>query len=162
MGADFSEIKEPVKILLVEDNPAHAELSMRCFSDHRLPNEVHHVPDGEAALDYLNQRGEYEDPEEAPEVQLVLLDLRLPKLSGLEVLQEIKTSEKLKSLPVIMLSTSNADKDIMTAFSNGANSYVIKPIDFGDFTQLIEDLGLFWMSWNISPWSQSMKHPNNS
>jgi CheY-like chemotaxis protein len=140
---------EPLRILLVEDNKAHAEMVIRSFETNRIANTIYHVTDGEQALDYLNHRGKYSDINNYPHV--VLLDLRLPKVDGLEVLQQIKTSEKLKIIPVVILTTSAADTDIAKAYKFHANSYLVKPIDFDNFTKMMDDLGYYWLVWNHKP-----------
>ena len=148
------EIKgEPLTILLVEDNPAHAELVIRSFESQRVANKIYHVWDGEEALDYLLRRGNYADPEKSPRPNVVLLDLRLPKIDGLEVLREIKNTEGLKRVPVVVLTTSQAEIDASRAYDCHANSYLIKPLDFELFTKLMEELGFYWLGWNYNPWS---------
>lgn len=143
---------EPLTILLVEDNPAHAELVRRSFEDHRIANEIYHVSDGETALDYLFRRGDYAEPLDSPKPHVILLDLRLPKVNGLEVLKIIKTSTELQKIPVVILTTSAAEPDVSRAYENHANSYLVKPIDFAKFTQLMEELGFYWLGWNYYPW----------
>ena len=145
--------EETVNILLVEDNASHAELVMRSLGEHRLTNSIQHVSDGEAALDYLFQRGDYVDPERFPRPHLVLLDLRLPKIDGLEVLREIRESDDLQRMPVVILSTSYAEMDVGKAYDFHANSYLVKPLDFEEFTQLMNDLGFYWLGWNHYPWT---------
>lgn len=140
-------------ILLVEDNASHAELVKRSLGEHDLATSIHHVSDGEAALDYLFQRGSFQDAESNPRPHLVLLDLRLPKIDGLEVLREIRSAEKLHRIPVVILSTSYADIDVGKAYEHHANSYLIKPLDFDKFTKLMNDLGFYWLGWNHYPWS---------
>lgn len=135
-------------ILLVEDNPDHAELALRCLEDHRLKNQVVHKADGEAALDYLLQRGTA-DPEAPP--QIILLDLRLPKVDGLEVLEAVKGSDDLRRIPVVVLTTSQAEQDVARAYELHANSYLVKPIDFEDFSSLLDDLVGYWLTWNRKP-----------
>ncbi len=148
------EIKgEPLTILLVEDNPAHAELVIRSFESQRVANKIYHVWDGEEALDYLLRRGNYADPEKSPRPNVVLLDLRLPKIDGTEVLREIKNTEGLKRVPVVVLTTSQAEIDASRAYDCHANSYLIKPLDFELFTKLMEELGFYWLGWNYNPWS---------
>lgn len=144
---------QPIVVLLVEDNAAHAELVMRSLADHRVANQVIHLTDGDMAVDYLLQRGPYEDPEQHPRPCVVLLDLRLPKVDGLEVLKTIKTTADLQSLPVVILTTSEAEKDVAQAYEYHANSYLVKPVDFQKFQELMQDLGFYWLSWNRSPWS---------
>ncbi|MEM7018497.1 MAG: response regulator [Pseudomonadota bacterium] len=135
-------------ILLVEDNPAHAELIKRSFEDHNLPNKIYHVSDGEASLDYLLRRGSYIDPEVSPRPHVILLDLRLPKVDGIEVLRTIKNDDTLCHLPVVILTTSAADQDVMKAYDHHANSYLVKPVDYTQFNQLMNDLGVYWLQWN--------------
>lgn len=139
-------------ILFVEDNPDHAELVMRSFEDHRVANQIHHLSDGESALDYLLRRGEFEDPTKSPRPHLVLLDLRLPKIDGLEVLREIRSHKHLERLPVVILTTSYTEIDVSKAYEHHANSYLVKPLDFEKFTRLMQDLGFYWLSWNHYPW----------
>ena len=144
---------QPLIILLVEDNPSHTELVMHSFQEHRFANHIHHVSDGEAALDYLFQRGDYADPEKSPRPHLILLDLRIPRVDGLEVLREIKTNDKLCHIPVVVLTTSEADADVARAYEHRANSYLLKPVDFQKFTQLMDELGFYWLGWNRQPWA---------
>ncbi len=139
---------EPLIILLVEDNFDHAELIMRSIEDHRVINRIHHVADGEAALNYLFRRDEYADPKKSPRPHLVLLELRLPKIDGLEVLKEVKTSETLRAIPVVILTSSSAQNDVARAYDYHANSYLVKPLDFDQFTGLMNDLGFYWLVWN--------------
>ena len=143
---------EPLCILLVEDNPDHAELAMRKLDDGNMANRVFHVEDGEAALDYLNNRGAYADPVKYPRPHLMLLDLRLPKVDGIEVLKEVKGSDRLKSIPVVVLTTSAAERDLALAYQHYANSYLTKPVDFDSFSSLLRDLGFYWLAWNKRPW----------
>ena len=143
--------RHPFSILLVEDNEAHAELIMRSFAEHRVANKVIHLSDGDMALDYLLQRGPYEDPEQHPRPTFVLLDLRLPKMDGLEVLKTIKTTANLQSLPVVILSTSEVKRDVAKAYEYQANSYLVKPLDFWEFQELMEALGLYWLNLNRLP-----------
>ncbi|MBT3227115.1 MAG: response regulator [Deltaproteobacteria bacterium] len=142
---------EPLNILLVEDNEDHAELVKRSFENHRIANVIHHVMDGEEALDYLLRREKYQDPQDSPVPHIILLDLRLPKVDGLEVLKEIRSSKSLKSIPIVILSTSKADSDLAKAYDYHVNSYLVKPVDFEKFSQLIDDLGFYWLAWNQKP-----------
>jgi len=145
--------RNPFTILLVEDNPAHAELVMRSFEDHRVANTIVHLSDGETALEYLFQRGLYSSERESPRPHVILLDLRLPRVDGLDVLKEIKSSDKLRSIPVVILTTSEAERDAARAYEQHANSFVVKPLDFESFTNLIKELGFYWLQWNYFPWS---------
>jgi CheY-like chemotaxis protein len=143
---------EPVTVLLVEDNPAHAELVIRSFEDHRIANRIHHVSDGEEALDYLLRRGAYADPAKSPTPHMVLLDLRLPRIDGLEVLKEIKSVKELEKIPTVIFTTSSAEVDVAKAYEYHANSYLVKPVNFEKFNQLMDDIGFYWLAWNHHPW----------
>lgn len=142
---------QPLLILLVEDNLDHAELVVRSFRDHRVANVIRHVTDGEMALDYLFRRGPFTDAVNTPRPDLILLDLRMPKIDGFEVLQQVKSSSDLHRLPVVVMTTSDAETDIAKAYDCHANSYVVKPLDFSQFTRLIQELGLYWLAWNEPP-----------
>jgi CheY-like chemotaxis protein len=144
---------EPFHILLIEDEMDHAELVTRSLAENRVANKIHHVTDGEAALDYLHQRGLFTDVTKHPRPHIILLDLRLPKIDGLEVLKEIKTNEDLRTIPVVVLTTSSAEKDITRAYEFNANSYVVKPVTFSKFQELMNDLGFYWLGWNRLPWT---------
>ncbi len=141
---------EILSILLIEDNEDHAELVVRSFEDNAVANKIKHLKDGEEAYKYLFENEDMNDPQKLP--NLVLLDLRLPKIDGMEILKRIKTSEKLKNIPVVVLTSSHAEKDLVSAYSNYANSYLVKPLDFTKFTQLMKDLGFYWLGWNINPY----------
>jgi len=139
---------EPITILLVEDEPAHAEIVRRNFETIGVTNSLKYVSDGEAALDYLYRNNSFSDPASSPRPGLILLDLRLPKVDGLQVLKTIKADPALKNIPVVVLSTSASEADIATAYTNNANSYLVKPVDFTQFSELLEALGTYWMVWN--------------
>lgn len=141
---------DPLTILLVEDNLPHAELVKRGLGAHEIANKIYHVSDGEAALAYLLRQGVYADPATSPRPHVVLLDLHLPKVSGLDVLREIKTNNDLRTIPVVILTTSTAERDVVSAYAQHANSYLVKPVDFAAFTQLMHDLGLYWLLWNYN------------
>lgn len=141
----------PPSILLVEDNPAHAELILRSFEVCRSDLKIVHLADGEAALDYLFRRGHYADPHRSPRPRIILLDLRLPRVNGLQVLAEIKSYPDIKQIPVIILTTSAAESDIMSAYEHHANSYLVKPAEVEELIQLVEALGKYWLDWNSSP-----------
>ena len=143
--------RRPVNILFAEDNSAHAKLVLRTLSQHEIANDTIHVSDGEAALEYLHQRGPFADERKSPRPDVILLDLRLPKRDGMEVLREIKGSQDLASIPVVILTTSAAEKDVAAAYNLHANSYIVKPLDYEQFTQLINALGFYWLAWNRSP-----------
>jgi CheY-like chemotaxis protein len=137
-------------ILLVEDNPKDLELTLMALDRSNLANEVVTVRDGEECLDYLFRRGKFEDrPEGHPAV--VLLDLKLPKIDGLEVLQEIKKDRDLDVVPVVMLTTSREEQDLLRSYKLGVNAYVVKPVDFKEFMAAIQELGVFWAVMNEPP-----------
>ena len=140
---------EPLTILLVEDNLDHAKIVKRSLKDHQVANEIRHVVDGQDALDYLYRRGVYANPEKSPRPHVIFLDLRLPKVDGLSVLRKIKESEDLHRIPVVILSTSEAEQDVSQAYDFHANSYVVKPLDFKKFSMLMKDLGFYWLAWNV-------------
>lgn len=142
---------EPVLVLLVEDNADHAELVIRTLEDHRIANRIQHFTDGQTAIDYLLRQGQFVDPETSPRPHIILLDLRLPRVDGLVVLHKIKEDPELKSIPVIVLTTSEAEKDVARAYDNYVNSYLVKPVGFEDFSKLMNDLGFYWLGWNTHP-----------
>ncbi len=143
-------MKELRTILLAEDNPKDVELTLEALSDYNLANEVVVVNDGEAALDWLHRRGAYANrPPEPP--ALILLDLKMPKVDGLEVLKEIKSSESLRVIPVVMLSSSREERDLLVSYGLGVNAYVVKPVKFHEFIEAVKALGLFWAFFNEPP-----------
>jgi CheY-like chemotaxis protein len=145
-------------ILLAEDNPNDVELTLAAFTEHNLANEVFVVSDGEQALDYLYQRGRFKDrPNGNPAV--MLLDLKMPKVDGLEVLRTIKQDEKLKKIPVVMLTSSREEQDLVRSYQLGVNAYVVKPVGFQDFMDAVKQIGIFWALFNEPPpGSQHVKH----
>lgn len=140
-----------IEILLVEDNPADAELTLRALKKHNLANKVHWVKDGAEALEYIFATGaySYREIENAPKV--ILLDLKLPKVNGLEVLEKIKSNERTKVIPVVVLTSSQEEKDIVKSYKLGVNSYIVKPVDFDKFVSSVRDLGLYWLLLNKAP-----------
>lgn len=136
-------------VLIIEDNPAHAHLIIRSFERSSIEVNVFHVSDGEMALDYIFNTGKFEDPDKAPKPDLILLDLKLPKVNGHAVLYNLKNSNELKSIPVIVLTTSDADTDVNNAYENKANSYLTKPIDFKDFIVMVDELARYWLKSNV-------------
>lgn len=142
---------EPLSILLVEDNLGHAKLIMRSFENHQVGNKIMHVSDGEEALNYLYRKEKYTDLSIEQRPNLILLDLRIPKIDGLEVLRIIKNDKMLYKIPVVILTTSETESDIDKAYQYYANSYLVKPVDFTKFTQMMKDLGFYWLGWNVQP-----------
>ena len=143
---------DPLTILLVEDNPDHAELVKRNLEEFQVANQISQVEDGEAALDYMKGRGRYSNRSKYPLPDLILLDLRLPRIDGLEVLREIKSDTTMHMIPVVILTTSDGERDVAMAYEYHANSYVTKPVDFDNFAMLLKDLGFYWLAWNKRPW----------
>lgn len=143
---------EPIVVLLAEDDLAHAEIVRRNLESSRIANRLEHVADGQEALDYLYHRHAYSDPERSPRPGLILLDLRMPKIDGLEVLKTIKGDADLACIPVVVLTTSAAETDVARAYSCHANSYLVKPLDFEKFSQLMEAFGYYWLVWNQNPY----------
>lgn len=138
-------------ILLVEDNPDDRELTLRAINAENIRNEVVVVEDGAEALDYLFAEGRYadRDPEVVP--QLILLDLKLPKIDGLEVLRRLRADERTRLLPVVILTSSREERDVLEGYSLGANSYVRKPVHFSEFREAVRKLGLYWLLLNEPP-----------
>jgi CheY-like chemotaxis protein len=138
------------RILLVEDDPKDVELTLTALEEYNLANEVVVARDGAEALDYLYCRGEFaERPNDNPAV--LLLDLKLPKVDGLEVLQQIKSDDRLRMVPVVVLTSSREEKDMVTSYKLGVNAYVVKPVDFHEFVNAIKELGMFWAIINEPP-----------
>lgn len=138
-------------ILLVEDNPDDVKLTMRALKKANVLNEVVVARDGAEALEYLFGTGKYAGRDVNQKPQVILLDLKMPKVDGLEVLQRIRADEKTRLLPVVILTTSSEDKDRIGSYSLGANSYVRKPVDFNQFTEAVRQLGLYWLLLNEGP-----------
>ncbi len=143
-------MNKSVNILLIEDNPDHAELIIRSFQNFQGTDCIYHIADGATALDYLFRRGKYAAVKDAYP-QVVLLDLRLPKIDGLHVLGELKADPKLRCIPVVILTTSDADRDLDRAYQLYVNSYLVKPVDLGGFKRLMCELGSYWLGWNRRP-----------
>ncbi|MFA5832012.1 MAG: response regulator [Bacteroidota bacterium] len=138
------------RILLVEDSIRDAELTLEALSDNNLANDVIHLSDGELALDYLFYRGMYtERKKENPAV--ILLDIKMPKVDGIEVLRQLKLYPETKTIPVVMLTSSREEKDLLEAYNLGVNAYVVKPVIFSDFTTAVHQVGLFWALINETP-----------
>jgi two-component system response regulator len=135
-------------ILLVEDNPKDEALTLRALKKSKIANSVVVVRDGVEALDYLFGRGAYSDPASHVMPQLVLLDLKLPKVDGLEVLQQVRANERTRRLPIVVFTSSSEEEDLLNSYSLGANSYVRKPVEFEEFVEATKQLGLYWLVLN--------------
>ena len=143
---------QPKKILLAEDDPRDVELILTSLEDHNLANDVVVARDGAEALDYLYRRGQFADmPAGHPVV--VLLDLKMPKVDGLDVLRAVKQDPALKNIPVVVVTSSREEQDIVTSYNLGVNAYVVKPVDFYNFVEVVKQLGLFWVQTNEVPWA---------
>jgi CheY-like chemotaxis protein len=147
MGTEIINIKN---ILLVEDDPRDVELTLAALEEHHLANKVAVVRDGEKALDYLYRRGEFKTRAGGNPI-LVLLDLKMPKVNGLEVLKIIKSDKYLKTIPVVVLSSSRETPDLVECYKHGVNAYVVKPVDFSEFMKAVKQLGIFWAAVNEPP-----------
>jgi CheY-like chemotaxis protein len=138
------------RILLVEDSPLDAELTLDALETHHLANEVVHVRDGEEALDYLFRRNAFADrPDDLPAV--VMLDLKMPKVDGLEVLQRMKSDSRLRVIPVVVMTSSREEQDLQKSYQLGVNAYVVKPVNFHEFVDAVKQLGVFWAMLNEPP-----------
>lgn len=142
---------KPVDILLVEDNPDHVELTIKALEQNNVLNKVYVTTDGQEALDFMYHRGKYTDEKKFSRPGLILLDIRLPKVDGLEVLKRLKGDPQFKSVPVIMLTTSDRDEEIAESYAGGANSYVVKPMGFEDFVKKVREIKLYWTITNSLP-----------
>ncbi len=140
-----------IEILLVEDSPTDAEMTIRALKKSNLANRLLHLKDGAAALDFLFSEGEYKDRKSGIPPRVILLDLKMPKVNGIEVLRRIKAEEATKTIPVVMLSSSKEDPDIKECYALGANSYIVKPVEFDSFYKAIAALGFYWMIMSESP-----------
>ena len=138
-------------ILLVEDNPSDEELTLRALKRANVQNRIVVVRDGAAALDFLFRRGAHADRPLDEEIQVILLDLNLPKLSGHDVMRAIRADEHTHLLPVVILTSSNEDRDLVEGYAGGCNSYVVKPVDFTQFAEAVRQLGLYWLVLNQRP-----------
>lgn len=138
-------------ILLVEDNPDDEALTLRAFKKNNILNQVDVVRDGAEALDYLFAEGAFESRRNSPFPDLILLDLKLPKVDGLEVLRRIRAEERTRLQPVVILTTSNEDRDVIASYRLGANSYIRKPVDFDQFIEAVRQLGMYWLVLNQGP-----------
>jgi len=144
-------MKKEYEIVIVEDNPEDAELMIRSLKKNQLSNNLILLEDGELALDFFLRRGKFKDRKACKSNLMIFLDLKLPKVDGLEVLRQLKSNPDTKKIPVAIVTSSNQDPDIETAYELGANSYVVKPVDYEKFTETIKQLGLYWLVVNEFP-----------
>lgn len=141
----------PVEILLVEDSPTDAELTMMTLKENHLANSLVWVKDGAEALDFIFARGAYTGQDTGKLPKVILLDLRLPKVDGMEVLQILKSDERTREIPVVVLTSSKEDRDVVKSYQLGANSYIGKPVEFDEFAQKVKEVGLYWLLVNQPP-----------
>lgn len=142
---------EKVEILLVEDNPNDVELTLHALKKSRLTNNIHVVRDGEEALEFFFGNPENDASKKIPGPKVILLDLKLPKIDGMEVLRQLKSHPATRSIPVVVLTSSNEERDIVETYSLGVNSYIVKPVDFVKFVQAMHTLGMYWLMLNRPP-----------
>jgi CheY-like chemotaxis protein len=140
-----------VEILLVEDNPHDVEMTLRALKKHNLANKVQVVKDGAEALDYIFATGAYAERSIDDHPKVILLDLKLPKVDGMEVLRRIRADERTKCIPVVVLTSSQEERDIVESYKLGVNSYIVKPVDFDKFLSTVQELGLYWLLLNKPP-----------
>jgi two-component system response regulator len=141
----------PIQMLLVEDNPSDAELVLASLAKDGLAEAIHVAHDGVEALDYAFSRAEYEYRAQEPRLRVVVLDVKLPRVDGFEVLRELKADPRTRAIPVVMLTSSNIERDVALGYELGANSYLQKPVDFEQFRQAVRHLGLYWLTLNEPP-----------
>jgi len=140
-----------VEILLVEDSPSDAELTIHALRTSNIVNQITHLKDGAEALDFLFGEGEYAGRNVNLKPKTILLDLKMPKVDGIEVLRRVKSDDRTKSIPVVVLTSSKEDPDIKTCYDLGVNSYIVKPVGFDNFTKAVQELGLYWLLLNQPP-----------
>jgi two-component system, response regulator len=142
---------QQIDILLVEDNPYEAELAIRSLTKNNLAKNLLHLDDGAKAMDFIFARNEYSHRKIENLPKLILLDLKLPKVSGLQILKAVKSDDRTKIIPVIVLTSSKEDKDVIASYELGVNSYIVKPVNFERFAEAVHDLGLYWLLHNQPP-----------
>lgn len=142
---------DPVEILIVEDNPIDVELTMRALKKNNLGNKISVAEDGQEALDFIFSKGKYVENHVPQHLKVIFLDLKMPKINGLEVLKAIKADSRTRCIPVVVVTSSKEDPDIKTAYELGANAYVVKPVDFNSFITAMQNTGFFWLLVNEAP-----------
>ena len=144
-------MRDDMDILLIEDNAQDIEITLRAFQKHHITGKIHVVRDGEEALECLFSTGRYTDRSPCQNTRLILLDLKLPKVDGLEILQKIKADPRTKHIPVVVLTSSREEADLDKSYGYGVNSYVVKPVDFPQFSDAVRQVGLYWLMLNQAP-----------
>jgi two-component system, response regulator len=142
-----------IEILFIEDNHHEAELTIRSLKKHSLSSKLKHISDGPEALDFIFSKGIYADRKDAQNPKLILLDLKLPKVGGLEILRQLKADEQTRIIPVVILTSSKEEKDVIESYRLGVNSYIVKPVNFESLNKAIFELGLYWLQLNHNPYS---------
>lgn len=142
---------EPIEILLVEDNPSDVKLALHAFKKHHLVNRVHVARDGAEALEFIFHTDRFAHCVNDPSPKVILLDLKLPLVDGIEVLRRIKGNERTRSIPVVVLTSSRQEQDVVESYKLGVNSYIVKPVDFDQFTEVVRQLGFYWLLMNQPP-----------
>lgn len=145
--SDFNQ----VEVLLAEDNPADAEMAMRAFKKNNFANKIHWVKDGEEALEYVMCTGRYAGRDVRHPPRLMLLDLKMPKVDGIDVLRKVKSDDRFCAIPVVIMTSSNEERDVVESYRLGVNSYIVKPVDFNKFVRTVSEIGMYWMLTNRVP-----------
>lgn len=149
-----TSFEQPISIVLVEDNPADAELAMRALRRGRIGNQIQWLQDGAEALDFLFCRGDYTHRTMTNQPKVILLDLKLPKVNGLEVLRQLKSDPRTQTIPVVVLTSSAEDRDVIESYQLGVNSYIVKPVDCEQFNYAVQQLGFYWVLFNRLPFDK--------
>lgn len=139
-----------LEILYIEDNPSDIELTLRALKKHHVANSIQIIKDGEEAMEYISATGRYTERDTTEKPKVILLDLKLPKVGGLEILKKLKSEEHTKTIPVVVLTSSREEKDLIKSYEYGVNSFVVKPINFNSFSEAVSSLGLYWLLINES------------
>jgi two-component system response regulator len=147
----MTDAMQQVEILLVEDNPHDAEMTMRALRSNNLVNKLHWVKDGAEALDYMFCAGSYAQRDPGTTPKLIMLDIKMPKVDGIEVLRRLKADAATRSVPVVVMTSSNEERDVMESYRLGVNSYIVKPVEFEAFLATVAKIGLYWMLTNRAP-----------